>query len=62
LTGDHNKLGHVKKDCKEIISYIHDKVDPSFEYYKEKNGTDNDDEIKYFSWAEGGKIILKLRK
>jgi hypothetical protein len=28
----------------------------------EKNGTNIDEDIKYFSWYEGSKIYLKLRK
>jgi hypothetical protein len=28
----------------------------------EKNGTNIDEDIKYFSYSEGSKIYLKLRK
>jgi hypothetical protein len=36
LTEDHDELEQVKNECREIIQYIHYKIDPSIEYYIEK--------------------------
>jgi hypothetical protein len=52
LSVDHEKLLMVRNECKEIIKSIHSKVDPSVEYYMEKNGINIDEDVKYFSWSE----------
>jgi hypothetical protein len=62
LTETHDKLIQVKNECREIIEYIHYKVDPSIEYYMEKSGILIDEDVKYFSWSESASLILKLRK
>jgi hypothetical protein len=59
---DQRKLEQVKNECREIVSYIHYKVDPSIEYYMEKNGVYIDEDVKYFSWSENASVILRLRK
>jgi hypothetical protein len=62
LTKDHNKLKEVKNECREIVEYIHYKVDPSIEYYMEKSEILIDEDVKYFMWSESSSLILKLRK
>jgi hypothetical protein len=62
LTEDKDNLEHTKNECREIVQYIHYKVDPSIEYYMEKSGILIDEDVKYFSWSESAKLILKLRK
>jgi hypothetical protein len=62
LTEDKDELVQVKKECREIVQYIHYEVDPSIEYFMEKNGVAIDDDVKYCSWSESAKLILKLRK
>jgi hypothetical protein len=56
LTENHDKLIQVKNEYREIIEYIHYKVDPSIEYYMGKSGILIDD-IKYFSWSENARLI-----
>jgi hypothetical protein len=59
---DQNKLEQAKNECREIVSYLHYKVDPSIKYYMERNGVNIDEDVKYFSWSESANIILKSRK
>jgi hypothetical protein len=49
LTEDKDNLEQTKHECREIVQYIHYKVDPSIEYYLEKNRVYIDEDDKYFS-------------
>jgi hypothetical protein len=62
LTENKEELEQAKNECRDIVEYIHYKVDPSIEYYMEKSEILIDDAVKYFSWSESAKLILKLRK
>jgi hypothetical protein len=56
------KLEQAKNECREIIQYIHYQIDPSIECYMKNSEKPIDEDVKYFSWTESARLILKLRK
>jgi hypothetical protein len=46
LTENKEKLEQANNECREIVEYIHYKIDPNIVYYMEKSGTLIDDDVK----------------
>jgi hypothetical protein len=49
LKNNTEELEKVREQCKEIINYIHGRIDPSIEYYMEKMVKKNEYYLNYFS-------------